>query len=78
MSMMRRRGLLAAAAFLASTVFLMGLWHTSTTRWSTKHIDADAIGSSWIEKGEKAEDKAIIIAKMSSENTDWVTNDLPT
>ena len=76
--MMRRRGVVAGAVFLSTIVFLLGLWRTSSTRWATPpHIATDAIGSPWIEKGEKAQDKAVIIAKMKDENVDWAMNDLP-
>lgn len=78
---MRRRGLLAAAACIAFIIFTVGLWQTSfPQRWftpkRTADPNADVIGSSWISKGENAGDKVVVIAKMTNENVDWVTNDL--
>lgn len=75
---MRRRGFTALGAFLIIFIFLFGVWHTtSSQRSAAPHIDTEALGSSWIEKGEKAEDKVVVIAKMSNEDTSWATNDLP-
>jgi len=75
---MRKRALQVAAACLASTLLLLGLWKTSfrVTGTAQPVPMADIIGNDWIVKGPDAEDKVIVIAKMAEENIDWVTNDL--
>lgn len=79
-SSMRRKAVVAAAAFISSCLLLLGLWHTSlsTTTWKPHHIDTEAIGSPWIDATDHAEDKVIVVAKMQSENVSWVFEGLPT
>lgn len=80
---MRRRMIHLAAICLASAVLLLGFWQLFYTRLEPIPLeftnyglgDEDA-GSDWIEGGEGAEDKAVVIAKLADQNTDWVKSDL--
>jgi len=75
---MRKRAFVIAAITISSIIFLLGFWQTVfSTRWSAPQAATDVIGSPFISKQGNAGDKVIVIAKMASENVDWVTDGLP-
>lgn len=76
---MTKRKVVLVASFTC-IISLLLLWHSfhnriplpppSTTGYSTP------LGSSYISKSPEAQDKVIVMAKMSAESVDWATNEL--
>lgn len=74
---MRRRWLDLAAVCIVLTIFMLMYQRSYFYSWTKENAAVGLdIGSDWIEKGPLAEDKVVVIAKMTNESVDWVSENL--
>ena len=65
--------------WLAAVVLLVLLFlvRNDDSRLSNFWIKSSSGGRAWIYKGPEAQDKAVILAKMKTEDVGWVSSELP-
>lgn len=76
--MQSRRGklLFAIIAALTFVLSIFSLWHTYT-RTANYPLGDYSFQKDYIYRGPESEDKVVVLAKIHSDDTSWVMNELP-